>query len=49
VQGKVLVNAAKASDEVVFESSDGTLSGVAAVGARGDELVVNFFFLHEIL
>jgi hypothetical protein len=41
VEGKVFVNAAKASDEVVLESPNSALSCIAAMGAGWYQLVVN--------
>jgi hypothetical protein len=45
VQREVLVNAAKASDEVVFECADGAFDGLLSMHAGRGELEVNFFFL----
>jgi hypothetical protein len=47
VEGKVFVNAAMASNEVIFEGENSALGSVAAMGAGWHELIINFFFLHE--
>jgi hypothetical protein len=43
MQGKVFVDAAQTSDEMVFEGADGAFSSIAAMHAGGDKLVVNGF------
>jgi hypothetical protein len=43
MDGEVLVDAAQASNEVVFEGSDGSFRGVAAMYTRWSELEVDFF------
>jgi hypothetical protein len=48
VEGEVFVNAAKAGDEVVLESADGTFGSIAAVHARRGELEVNVFITKEL-
>jgi hypothetical protein len=48
VEGKVFVNAAEASDEVILESSDGAFSRVAAMSIGRHELVVDVFVFEEL-
>jgi hypothetical protein len=48
VEGEVLVNAAEASNEVVFECADGAFGSVSAMYAGWGELKVNVFFLSEL-
>jgi hypothetical protein len=43
MDGEVFVDAAKASDEVVFEGSDSAFRGVAAMHTRWSELEIDFF------
>jgi hypothetical protein len=43
VKGEIRVTATEASNEVVFESLDGPLSGVSAVNIGRGELIVNGF------
>jgi len=43
MEGKVLVCAAQASNEMILESVDGTFSCIAAVHMRWDELIVHIF------
>ena len=48
VQWEVFVSAAEASNEMIFESTDGSVSGIASVHARGYKLVVNVFIYEEL-
>jgi hypothetical protein len=48
MKGKVRIGAAEASDEVVFQSVDGTFWGIAAMDARWDELEVDVFLVHVL-
>jgi hypothetical protein len=47
VEWEFRVGTAESSNEVVFECTNGTFSGVAAVNVGGNELVINLFRLHE--
>ena len=47
VQWEVFVNAAEASDEVVFESADCAFSSIVTMHARWNKLKVHVFFVHE--
>jgi len=50
MDGKVLVCAAQASNEVVLESVDhGSFSGIAAVHVWWDKLIVDAFGCHAVL
>jgi ABC-type methionine transport system permease subunit len=49
VEGKVFVNAAKASNEVVLECPNNVLGGIAAMGAGRYQLVVDVLFIEECL
>jgi hypothetical protein len=49
VEGEILINAAKAGDEVIFERTDGSCGGIVVMHARRDELEVDIFGVHEIL
>ena len=44
VQGKVLINAVEASDEVVFERTNRTVGGIAPMNTGRDKLEVDGFF-----
>jgi hypothetical protein len=46
VKGKVFVDAAEASNEVILEGSDSAFSGIAAVDPRWYQLEVNLLFVH---
>ena len=48
MKGKVFVNAAEASDEMVLEGSDGAFSRVASMDIGWDELVVDVFVDEEL-
>jgi hypothetical protein len=48
VEGEIRVGATKASNEVVFERSDGSFGGIAAVDMGWYELEINLFVVHEI-
>jgi hypothetical protein len=48
VQGKVLVSAAEAGNEMVFESGKGALGGIASVEMGQGELEVNVLASHEL-
>jgi hypothetical protein len=43
MEGEMLVNAAEASNEVVFERTDGTFGGITTMHAWRDKLIVNRF------
>jgi hypothetical protein len=43
VKREVFVNTTQTGDEVVFESSDGTFGGIAAVNTGWDKLEVDVF------
>jgi hypothetical protein len=47
VEGKVFVNTAEASDEVVLEGADSAFGGVAAMGAGRYQLVVDLLVDEE--
>ena len=47
MQREVFVHAAKSSNEMIFESSNGALSSTAAMNSRRNKLEVDFFFVHE--
>jgi len=49
VDGKILVCAAKASNEVVLEGADGSFHGIVAVEMQWDELVVIAFSCKVVL
>ena len=49
VQGEILVSAAKASDEVVFECADGSFSSIVAMDMGWDQLVIDIFSYQEVL
>ena len=49
VERKILVCAAEAGNEMVFERSDGSFGGVAAVDVWRSELEVDVLCLHELL
>jgi len=49
MEGKVLVCAAQASDEVILESTSGSFGGIAAVNMWWDELIVHIFHGEVIL
>jgi len=49
VDGEVLVHAAKASNEVVLESVDGSFSSIVVVQVWWDKLVVDAFRSHVAL
>ena len=48
VQGEVFINAARTSDEMVLESSDGSFSRVAAVDVRWNQWEGDVFFGKEL-
>jgi hypothetical protein len=41
MEGKVFVNTAQTSNEVIFEGADGAFRGVASVCAGGNQLIVD--------
>jgi len=49
VQGEILVSAAKASNEVVFECADGSFGSIAMVDMGRNQLVINIFSCKEVL
>ena len=49
VHGELGVNTAKASNQMVLESSDGAFSGIAPVDTRRDQLVININVSHVSL
>lgn len=49
MEGEVLINAAQAGDEVIFERPDGAFSSIASVHARRGELEVDLFVAKELL
>ena len=49
VEGKVFVDAAESSNEVIFECTDGPLGGVPAMYTGRDELVVDVFSGEKLL
>jgi hypothetical protein len=49
VEGKVFVNTAQASDEVVFEHPYSAFGGVAAMGAGRDQLEIDLLVDEERL
>jgi hypothetical protein len=48
IEGEVVVSAAEAGDEMVFESLDVAFSPVATMKAGRSQLVVNVFIGHEV-
>jgi hypothetical protein len=46
VEREVFVKAAKGGDEVVFEGTYGPFGGIAAMGARRNELEVDGLVVH---
>jgi hypothetical protein len=48
MEGEVLINAAQAGDEVIFERTDGAFSSIASVHARRGELEVDLFVTQEL-
>ena len=49
MQGEILVSAAKASNEVVFECVDGSFCSIAMVDMGRDQLVIHIFSYKEVL
>ena len=49
MQGEILVSAAKASDEVVFECADGSFCSIVMVDMGRDQLVIHIFSYKEVL
>jgi hypothetical protein len=47
MEGKVFVNAAKSSDEVIFERADCTFGGVSSMEAWRHELIVDICLVQE--
>jgi hypothetical protein len=49
MEWEVLVDTTQASDEVVFERSDGAFGGIAAMDAGGSKLKVDVFVAEKLL
>ena len=49
VNWKLFISAAKASNEMVFESANGTFCSIAMVDVGWDQLEINMFSSREIL
>jgi len=49
VQGELLISAAKAGNEVVFECADGTFCSIAMMDLWQDQLEIHIFNCQEVL
>ncbi len=49
MQWKVLVDAAKASDEMILEGADAAFGCISAMHSRRDELEIHVLLMHKLL
>jgi hypothetical protein len=49
MQGKVLVDAAKTSDEMILEGADATFGCISVIHSRRYELEIDFLLMHKLL